>query len=233
MISIHQSQFLPWTPLFYKILVSDNFVVMDDVQFQKNGVQNRNLIKTPQGQSWLTIPVKFDINTKINEVVLNSILVYEKLLKSIELNYKKSPYFEEIFEMIRNTFAYNFHNLNELNNTLLLDVLSKLESKAQLGYTSNLNTIEKKDDLVIEIIKKVGDLDYLCGSGGLGYMDLEKFKKANIKVYTYKFDYKPYPQLWTKQEDFIKDLSILDLLFNDLGNARNYILSGGQMIRIV
>lgn len=233
MISIHQSQFLPWTPFFYKVLHSDNFVVMDDVQFQKNGVQNRNMIKTPQGASWLTVPVKHSLSSCINEVVLNNVSVYDKLLKSIELNYKKSPYFDEIFGLIQHVFHQTFENLHELNNSLLLSILLKLEAKTKLEYTSHLSTSEKKDDLVIEIIQKMGDNEYLSGSGGLTYMDLEKFKKANIKVFTYKFEYKPYPQIWEKQVGFLKDLSIIDLLFNDLANARNYTLNGGQMTRII
>ena len=53
-VSIHQPQYIPWPAYFDKILQSDIFVILDDVQFQKNGLQNRNQIKTPQGKAWLT-----------------------------------------------------------------------------------------------------------------------------------------------------------------------------------
>jgi hypothetical protein len=56
-VSIHQSQYIPWFPYFKKIAMSDIFVVMDNVQFQKNGVQNRNKIRNYDGDFWLTIPV--------------------------------------------------------------------------------------------------------------------------------------------------------------------------------
>ena len=89
----------------------------------------------------------------------------------------------------------------------------------------------KKDDLVIEIIKKIGDNEYLSGQGALSYMDLEKFKRENIKVYAYKFHQTPYTQLWESRIGFIKDLSIIDLLFNELDNARDYLMKNGSFNR--
>ena len=104
MVSIHQSQFLSWTPLYFKILSSDFFVTLDDVQFQKNGVQNRNLIKTPQGTSWITIPVKHDLNTKINQVAIDSNFNCKKLLKTIPFEHfvlKPHKYIEDINYLLK------------------------------------------------------------------------------------------------------------------------------------
>ena len=42
MISMHQSSFYPWLP-YFEMLKSDIFIIMDDVQYQKNGVQNEIL----------------------------------------------------------------------------------------------------------------------------------------------------------------------------------------------
>ena len=56
-VSIHQPNFIPWLGYFYKIYKSDVFVILDNVQFTKNGFTNRNRIKTPQGENWLTLPV--------------------------------------------------------------------------------------------------------------------------------------------------------------------------------
>ena len=71
-ISIHQPQYIPWLPYFLKISNSDCFIFLDSVDFQKNGVQNRNEIKTAQGRHWLTIPVSQNLGQKIKDTEINN-----------------------------------------------------------------------------------------------------------------------------------------------------------------
>jgi hypothetical protein len=233
MISIHQSQFLSWTPFYYKAIMSDNFIILDDVQFQKNGVQNRNLIKTPQGETWLTLPAKYDLTTPINKVLVSDKGAYKKILKTIELNYKKSIHFNLIFEMLLNVMKKEYDYLVDTNDEIFKNILSLLNCNSIINKSSNLNCNQTKDDLVIEIIKKVGDFDYLSGSGALSYMNLDKFKNANIKVYVSDFKQEPYKQLWEKQQGFIKNLSIIDLLFNNFDHTLDYIQKSGNISRII
>lgn len=232
MISIHQSQFLPWVPYFYKILRSSVFVILDDVQFQKNGVQNRNLIKTPQGKQWFTVPSKVKLGTPIKEIELASTNVYTKLSKTLEINYKRGQYFEAVFGTIDNVFSKKLKNLNELNINLINNILGCLKVDRDIRFSSDINTVGVKDEMLIETIKSIGDSEYLSGSGALNYMDLDKFKRAGIKVYIYTFTYKKYPQLWNKKVGFVPDLSIIDLLFNDLEKAKNYITENGNIEKI-
>ena len=231
MISIHQSQFLPWVPYFYKIIKSDVFVVLDHVQYQKNGVQNRNMIKTSQGGQWITLPVSVKLGMAINEVEIAGQNVYEKLIKTLDMNYHKSPCFNEVFSRFEPLFKKNVKNLHEINKLLIKEVFALLNIQVPLVESSTMELQCAKDDLVIEIIKKQGDTEYLSGKGALDYMDLEKFKKAGIKVFVYKFNYAPYAQLWDKQ-GFIADLSIVDLLFNS-ADANNYINANGSLERVV
>ena len=92
-ISIHQPQYIPWVPYFLKIAQSDLFVFLDTVSFQKNGLQNRNKIKTPQGAEWLTVPVQQKLSTPINEVKLVKGNWQKKHVKSLQSNYRKSKEF--------------------------------------------------------------------------------------------------------------------------------------------
>jgi hypothetical protein len=55
---ITQSNYIPWKGYFDAIRQVDVFVVYDDMQYTKRDWRNRNLIKTPQGLKWLSIPVK-------------------------------------------------------------------------------------------------------------------------------------------------------------------------------
>lgn len=52
-IAIHQPNFIPWFPFFYKMAMVDKFILMKSVQFEKGGFQNRFMHKG----KWITKPV--------------------------------------------------------------------------------------------------------------------------------------------------------------------------------
>lgn len=54
---ITQSNYIPWKGYFDSINQVDKIVLYDDMQYTKRDWRNRNLIKTPNGLKWLTIPV--------------------------------------------------------------------------------------------------------------------------------------------------------------------------------
>ena len=109
-VAIHQPNFLPWLGFFYKISKSDAFVLLDDVQYSKNSFINRNRIKSPNGEQWLTMPVlhtgKFGQN--INEVEISFFEKnYKKLMHAIQLNYSKSKYYIDIMQMFEDYHDFN------------------------------------------------------------------------------------------------------------------------------
>lgn len=227
MLSIHQSQFMPWLPYFYKIAASNLFIIMDDVQFQKNGVQNRNQIKTSNGVLWLTVPVKHDFGQKINEVEIAAGYAVDKLLSTIELNYKKAEYFNDIFPDLVSILTNKSDNrLFTLNDKLLKYFLRILNIKTPIKYSSEFMTQSAKGDMVLELVTKSNDLHYLSGGGGLAYMSLDVFNDNGIIISECGFSYSEYKQLWSKH-GFIPNLSVLDLLFNNKCNALSYINNNG------
>lgn len=54
-ISIHQPNFCPHWGFFYKMSQSDIFIILTQVQFEKNGYQNRYFLQG--SQKWVTKPV--------------------------------------------------------------------------------------------------------------------------------------------------------------------------------
>jgi hypothetical protein len=57
-IAITQSNYIPWKGFFDSIALVDVFVLYDDMQYTKRDWRNRNLIKSPEGTQWLSIPVE-------------------------------------------------------------------------------------------------------------------------------------------------------------------------------
>ena len=67
-IAIIQSNY----PLRYFDLIAavDEFVLYDYVQFTKNDWPNRNVIKTPRGTEWISVPVVKNIRRRIRDFSL-------------------------------------------------------------------------------------------------------------------------------------------------------------------
>lgn len=223
-ISIHQPNFLPWLGYFYKIHRSDFFVILDDVQFTKNGFINRNRIKTPQGENWITMPVrqtgKFGQN--INETLIvdrsrNAV----KIIKSLQANYSKSPHFEQHFEFVSNALLFETDNLAEYNIHLLKSVMQFLDIKTETIRSSELKHIEgTSTERLVNICSQLKASSYLCGFGGKKYQDEEMFTAQNIEVVTSPFQHPVYNQRWGT---FIPNMSIVDLILNEGVNAKEIL----------
>jgi hypothetical protein len=55
-IAIHQPNFIPYFPFFYKMAMSDLFIILKDVDFEKNGYQNRYFLN--KKEQWITKSVR-------------------------------------------------------------------------------------------------------------------------------------------------------------------------------
>lgn len=223
-VAIHQPNFLPWIGYFYKIHKADIFVLLDNVQFTKNSFQNRVKIKTSQGAQWLTLPVLHNFGQLTNEVRINNREGWKKKhLKTFELNYKKSPYFEVIYNMLKDIYLKkDWILMADFNKELINAICNFMEIKTKIVEASSLDVSGSSTDLLIDIIKKVGGTIYLSGRGGMKYQDEEKFKDNRIELIYTDFKHPIYPQLWG---EFIEGLSIVDLLFNCGEGSINYLIN--------
>jgi hypothetical protein len=221
-IAIHQPNFLPWIGFFYKMLKSDVFVFLDNVQFSKNSYQNRVKIKSSQGAMWLTVPVLHKFGQLTKEVKINNREQWrEKHLKTLELNYKKASFFKPVFELLREIyFKEEWELLVDFNIELIFSISKFLEIETEMIRATSLNVSGKSTDLLINIAKELNASIYLSGKGGANYQDEKKFRANGIELKYSDFTHPVYPQLWG---EFIEGLSIIDLLFNCGEKSLEYI----------
>ncbi len=222
-VSIHQPNFVPWIGYFYKIVNCDVFVFLDNVQYTKNSFINRNKIKTPQRDRWLTVPVSFKFGQLINEVKINNNIQWRKKnLRTIEINYKKAPHFDAIYDLLKSAcFRNQWELLTDLNIKLIDTICQFLDLRVKTIRASTLGFNTSSTDLLIKIIEKLNGKTYLSGKGGANYQDEEKFKQNGISLLYTDFIGPIYPQLYG---DFIPNLSIIDLLFNCGKESLKYVL---------
>lgn len=230
-LSSHQPGYLPWLGYFHKIALSDNFVILDDVQFEKNSFINRNKIKNSYGSIWLTVPVLIKGHTKktIKEIEINNNINWKKKhWKSIYQNYKKAPYFYKYSDFFEELYKQEWKKIIDLLIYTLYFFIKELDIKTNIYQQSNLNITSSKQQLILDLCKYFNSKLFIFGVLGKNYVDRDLFKKENIKVYFQEYKHPVYPQLW---QDFIENLSIIDLLFNVGKEKTKKIIMEGNIIK--
>jgi len=213
-VAIHQPEYLPWLGFFKKMMNVELFVFLDDVQFRKKGWQNRNRIRINDGTTLLSIPVHTHSYPKINEVTIDNEKNWSiRHKKSILYNYARAPYFDEIKDFIESIFEKKFQYLVDLNTEIIKFIMNELEIKSKIVFSSELEISKKGSGRVLDICKAVGADHYITGTfWAESNLRVEEFKKSNIDVEFQKFQHPIYKQI---HGEFIPEMSIIDLLFNE------------------
>lgn len=214
-VSIHQPEHLPWLGFIHKVMCVDEFIILDNVQYEKKYFQNRNKIRTSAGYGWIIVPVKkFTNNQKINEIEISYDHKWQsQAINLIKYNYCKSKYFECYFQDIKDIYLQDFRLLRDLNVEILKYILNALELKTKLYLSSELfeDIGHGGTEVNLKLCKKLNADEYFSGQSGKSYLDLSKFEKENIKVKFQDFHHPVYLQVY---DPFIPNMSSIDLLFN-------------------
>ncbi len=223
-ISIHQPQYIPWLPYFLKAEESNIFIILDSVDFQKNGLQNRNQINTVNGPLWLTVPVKQKSKQKIIDVQINNNLNWKKKHWSTLLqNYRKANAFSHYMDEMEKIFSQEWNYLNELNISIMEKMFNWLGIDIPTLRSSEMNAEGNGSELILNLCLETGATKYISGIGGHNYLDEVAFKEAGIEIiYRAPELLGSYLQQFPKL-DFVNNLSALDIIFNCGDKWRNHI----------
>jgi hypothetical protein len=210
--AIHQPQYLPYLGFFHKLAHCDVFVVLDDVQFQRGGLQNRNRIKTSAGCKWLTVPVTQNSHQALREVRINPTYPWQrKHVNALQQNYGRAPYFDPHGPDVVTLLQRPWENLTQLNMSLTNMILGVLGINRTIVYSSDLRAPGQRSDLLVNLCRAVGATSYLSGPGGRRYLDVAAFDRSGIQVIWQDFTCPTYAQMFPDL-GFIADLSIVDVL---------------------
>jgi hypothetical protein len=217
---IHQPDFAPYLGYFHRLLRCDVFVVLDHVQFSKGGWHNRDKIKTPAGERWITIPVRLKGKSfsPINQVAINDDTDWRHAhLMLLECCYGTAPGFAEVFPALQSLYASDAGNLLAFNMLILRWLIEAFAIEVEVFFSSSLSPNGRSNEMLVDILEKVDATDYLSGVGAKDYFREEPFKESGIRVSWQDFSHPVYPQ---PHGEFIPFLSSLDLLFS-LGIQRS------------
>ena len=215
-VVIHQPDFLSYLGFFHRFLHADMWVILDNVQFVSGTSKswtNRDKIKTPNGEKWITVAVKkVQINAKINEITLSKNVDWKKdNLNLIKQNYGKAPFFNEIFPHVETLYGFDCEKLVDFNMKSIGMLLTMFDINIEKKLASSLNPVGRSNELLVDMLKKVKASTYLSGVGARDYYDPKPFEQAGINVIWQEFKHPIYPQL---HGEFVPYMSSIDILFN-------------------
>lgn len=225
-IAISQSNYIPWKGYFDLINSVDEFVIYDDMQYTKRDWRNRNLIKTPNGAQWLSIPVevKGKFTQKIKEVKVVGMQWREKHLESLRHNYSKALCFKEYYAWFEALLmGIKSMYLSEINTCILREINAFLGISTQISYSWDYVLVGDRTQKLINICKQAGASIYVSGPSARDYFNEGFAMQAGIKVEWFDYsNYKEYAQLFPP---FTHNVSVLDLIFNMGKDAPLYLKS--------
>ena len=222
-VAVLQSNYIPWKGYFDIIHGVNVCILYDDVQYTKNDWRNRNVIKTPNGRSWLTVPAKASINARICDAGITSGPWASKHLKSLYQNYARAPFTQQFEPFLKEVYvSRTWTNLSELNHYLIREI-----SERYLGITTRFE--DSRDysltgtrmDRLLDLLFQAGATSYLTGPAGRAYIDPTRFAEAGIDLVF--MDYSGYPEYPQVHPPFLHQVSVFDLLFHCGPEAELYI----------
>jgi hypothetical protein len=223
-VAISQSNYIPWKGYFDNIAFVDEFILYDDMQYTKRDWRNRNKIKTKHGLKWLSVPV--EVKGKYFQKIKDTRIADKNWninhLKIILQSYKNAPCFSEVKDFIGDIYNQcNFDNLSEVNYHFLTKIASYIGFNPKISWSSEFDLKEDRNERLVSICKDLNATEYYSGEAARFYLDNQLFKDNDIKVNWYENDgYKEYQQI---NGDFNHYVSIIDLLFHQGVNSKNYL----------
>jgi hypothetical protein len=226
-IAIAQPTFLPWLGYFDLIDQVDCFVLLDNVQFEKQSWQQRNRIKGPSGLQWLTVPVVFRgrLGQRILDVEIREPEFWKTHLRAIELSHRRTPHFDKYFPELAKILEEHGGLLAELNCAVIGWICISLGLDTKRVRSSELNETGKRSELLVNLCRRLHADSYLSPIGSAEYLldEMSWFSDAGIQVAFQHYEHPEYRQLFPP---FCPYASVLDLLFNEGHRAMEVVRSG-------
>ena len=181
-----QPYFFPYLNYFKLIEMSDIFIILNDVQFQRRGWVHRNKFVNRHNKNyndWLTLPLKkCKISTNINNLCFD-----EKKIKNFVDKSKKFDFFynkinaypeikKNIFKFELKPSEYLFKNIKIMNK--ILKIKTKLILSSDINVSNKINYEER----IIKMVQFFKGDTYFNLPGGKKLYDKNIFKKNGIDL---------------------------------------------------
>lgn len=208
-----QPYFFPYIGYWQLIHAVDRFVIYDDVNYIKRGWINRNRILIMGEAAYITAPLHQSSQFKrICDTALQPSHIWRnKLVRSVEIAYRKAPYFLEIFPLVEELILHEAENLSVYLAHQLQTLSAFMGIQTEFVVTSRCyeNNQLSGQERILDICKRERAITYINPQGGQAIYDTETFHNAGIDLRFIVIRLLPYKQ---RTAGFVPYLSIIDAL---------------------
>ena len=220
-ITISQPRYLPTVNYLQRICYSDIFVVLDIVQRQSRGFENRNRLLLPEPR-WLTIPIKSSSRGIIVDALIDGedwVILHKTQITSA---YCRAPYFDEY---LLNLYFSGFQLKDFVQSDVfslasvraLTLVLDELELPYNFIFASDIFdhavSSAQGPDKLLRICEQLNASTYLSGENGRNYGVMESFTNSLCRALFHINEQTPYVQ-HNQDSGFVPHMGFFDALFN-------------------
>ena len=228
-VAIAQSNYIPWKGYFDLINCVDEFILFDDMQYTRRDWRNRNLIKTPAGTRWLTIPVevKGRFNQSIKETRVSDPEWARRHWSALRQNYARARYFRKFAPRMEELYRASSKEsyLSRINRMFIDAICDVLGIGSRIAWSMDYELLDGKTKRLVGLCRSAGATHYLSGPSARDYIEPHLFEEAGIALEYADYEgYPEYPQLWGAFEHRV---TVLDLIFNVGPAACSYMKSFG------
>ncbi|MCB8902027.1 WbqC family protein [Streptomyces sp. CB02980] len=192
--AIHQPNFFPRLSTLAKIFAADYWIVLDDVQFARRDYQHRARLGSRSDlaqRQWLSLPTHLPRG--------RSALVREAVLADPERSRRRVmlllaqqygdctdwPLFRHELESVLLQFrrAGRTADVAEESTRILLRLLGW---KGRILHSSRLPARTERSHRLADLAAATGARGYLCGTGGMRYLELAPFAAQDVSVIPFR-----------------------------------------------
>ena len=234
-LAIMQPTFNPWIGYFDLIDSVDKIIFLDTVQLSQQSWQTRNKLKVQEKEFMFSIPIQKNKSKKdllIKDVLINfgQFDFRKKLVKTLDQNYKKSRFYDEVNNFIQSIILHEAMHLSSYNINIIKEICVKLNFNTEIIVLSDTKfiTASLKGEQVLNICRFFNATDYMSPLGSKNYLDaiINEFKKNNISVTYQHYQHPIYQQLGV---NFLPYIGIFDLLYNEGFVNSSMIIKSGRV----
>ncbi|WP_340560743.1 WbqC family protein [Streptomyces sp. GSL17-111] len=188
--AIHQPNLFPRLSTLAKLFAADRWIVLDDVQFARRDYQHRARLAAlddPGLQQWLTLPTHLPHGrpTLINEARL---VDQRRSRRTVELLVRQYYGRSHHWDAVREVLGAVLDALDTTDHLAGIARASTTALLAALGWTGEvldsreIPARQGRSERLADLAAATGSTHYLCGTGGLRYLDTGPFEAHDIPV---------------------------------------------------